>query len=228
MKPLPLLLLTNLGLLGVLVAITVLRTENDEIRRSAARGGLEGTLFGRVAELEQRIRQLAQEMKSRSQKSEQTLAGVPPLATALQVMLRPASELTELDTRQVDFFRKAVRRAIELNRGDDRVAVIAGNIKDLVRSGQGRYNPVTDKKMTRAARDLAVYAERVPDVWRRARGQDGKSLSWDQRRPIVLQGYETLRNQARQTLETYLSPDLSAAITERFLSWGSWRGSAKR
>jgi hypothetical protein len=113
----------------------------------------------------------------------------------------PASE--EYDPRELEVFRKKVRRANELNDEEDQLNRVAERLDTLV--SENRIAPLDAGQRTALARLSLDYRRRVPDVWRKVRETLPETASREDRGRVMRAEFEALRAQAQREMELIVS-----------------------
>lgn len=109
----------------------------------------------------------------------------------------------DYDPKEMDLFRRKVRKANELNGDEDQKTRIFERIDELVK--QNKIAPLNAKQKEGVASTVLAYRKKVPDVWRRvAEGGAMENVSREERGRIVRAEYEALRTEAQRSLEEFM------------------------
>jgi hypothetical protein len=109
----------------------------------------------------------------------------------------------DYDPKEMDTFRRKVRKANELNVEEDQKVRIFDRIDELVK--QNKIAPLSAKQKEGVASTVLVYRRKVPEVWRKvAEGNAMENVSREERGRIVRAEYEALRTEAQRSLEEFM------------------------
>ncbi|MCK6459609.1 MAG: hypothetical protein L6Q95_06900 [Planctomycetes bacterium] len=115
----------------------------------------------------------------------------------------PAAGGEEFDPKEMNVFRKKVRKALELNNEEDQKVRIFERIDELVK--QNKIAPLSAKQKESVAATVLVYRRKIPEVWRKvAEGGGMENVSREERGRIVRAEYEALRTEAQRSLEEFM------------------------
>ncbi|MHC4549798.1 MAG: hypothetical protein ACYTEZ_13580 [Planctomycetota bacterium] len=215
MKAVPVLVLTNALALGLVVLLffqqSDLESQLNSGRTSAPRrtelvedsAGMQD----RIARLERLLAAqrrgdapageaegLARSAGDPAAGSSEPAGDLPPAAEA------GPSGLADYDPREMEQFRRKVRRANQLNDQEDQVQRVVTRLDTLV--GENKIAPLTPKQKERVAETILATRGQVPQIFRRLResGAFGET-SREERGQMIRAEFESLRVEAQKQLE---------------------------
>jgi hypothetical protein len=107
------------------------------------------------------------------------------------------------DPKEMDVFRRKVRRANDLNNEEDQKSRILDRIDELVK--QNKIAPLNASQKDGVASTVLAYRRKVPDVWRRIADSGlAENLGREERGRIVRAEYDALRAEAQRSLEQFM------------------------
>jgi hypothetical protein len=221
MKIIPVLVITNALALGLAIVLFV---QQGELK---SQGGTRRSDASEVPRLEARIASLERELGQASAIREieaapagetasrmaptggseegpaagrETPLGAPASGGAAA---EPDAPSDDYDSKEMDVFRRKVRKALELNSEEDQKVRIFDRIDELVK--QNKIAPLNAKEKEGVASTVLAYRRKIPEVWRKI-AADGamEGVSREERGRIVRVEYEALRVEAQRALEDFM------------------------
>lgn len=219
MKTLPILVITNALALGLALFVYVKQGENQGTARRSEGARSEAS---EVAQLRMRIEEL--ELAARTYRRPPA-ADMPPEAAApsgakgatahggegdaplaAPPAADPAAEpaangLDDFEPREMEVFRRKVRKANELNQEEEQKQGVVDGIDRLVR--ENRIAPLTPAQKEAVATTVIASRRKGMDVWKKLResGALESTTNREERGRIVRAEMETLRAETQRALE---------------------------
>jgi hypothetical protein len=221
MKIVPVLAITNALALALAIYLFV---QQGELK---SQGGTRRSDAGEVARLEKRIASLERQLGQASE-----MRGIEPApagetasyaapaggsgedaaggdetgvlgAQASDGAAAPDAPQEDYGQKEMDVFRKKVRKALELNSEEDQKVRIFDRIDELVK--QNKIAPLAPKQKDGVASTVLAYRRKIPEVWRKVtEGGAMEGMSREERGRIVRAEYDALRTEAQRALEEFM------------------------
>lgn len=212
MKIVPILAITNALALGLAIYVYV---EQGANRGGSLRSDIVRTDPIEAARLEMRIHdlELAARMREAPPAQEAQVADpvapassdTPPLASGLPAGERadPAAAKVEFNPREMETFRKKVRKANELNDAEEQKNRIVEGVDRLVK--ENKIAPLTPAQKEKLADTVIVSRKKGLDMWRKLREAGAlEGTNREDRGRVVRQEMETLRTETQRALEEFM------------------------
>ncbi len=115
----------------------------------------------------------------------------------------PAAAEEEFAPREMETFRKKVRKANELNDAEEQVKRVTDRLDELVK--ENKIAPLNPRQKEAVATTVIAYRKKVPGVWQKLRASGTlENATNEERGRIIRAEYDTLKTEAQRTLEEFM------------------------